>query len=135
MPNPETGQVPGTQEGGESLQVTSERRGSASVIHLDGELDLETVPRLRRHLADAVERGGGEVVIDLTDCTFMDSTGLSALLNALRRLTRAGRRLTLVCADGQVLRLMRTTKLDSTFRLRDSVDSALAADGSGRAAA
>src|SRR4051794_1652993 len=125
MPVPETGRVPASREGGETLRITSDRVGGAHVLRLRGELDLRTVPKLRMRLAEALERGTGPVIIDLTDVTFIDSTGLSALLNALRRLTRAGRGLVLTLHEGPVLRLLRMTRLDSTFALYDSPEAAL----------
>jgi len=117
--------VPASREGGETLRITSDRVGGAHVLRLRGELDLRTVPKLRMRLAEALERGTGPVIIDLTDVTFIDSTGLSALLNALRRLTRAGRGMVLTLHEGPVLRLLRMTRLDSTFALYDSPEAAL----------
>ncbi len=127
--------MPASREGGETLRITSERAGGAYVLRLHGELDLRTVPKLRMRLAEALERGSGAVVVDLTEVTFIDSTGLSALLNALRRLTRAGRRLLLSTQDGPVLRLLRMTRLDGTFPLYDSPDAALDAATGERVAA
>ena len=135
MPVPETGAMPASREGGETLRITVERDDGAHVLRLRGELDLRTVPKLRMRLAEALERGGGPVVVDLTDVTFIDSTGLSALLNALRRLTRAGRRMLLSTQEGPVLRLLRMTRLDSTFALYDSAEAALDAVAGERAAA
>jgi anti-sigma B factor antagonist len=107
------------------LTITVRRGDAATMLVLRGELDLRTVPTLREHLADALARDEGAVVVDLTDVGFIDSTGLAALLNALRRLTRAGRRLLLACADGPVLRMLRLTRLDSTFSVHESADAAL----------
>jgi anti-sigma B factor antagonist len=135
MPVPETGASPASREGGETLRITSERAQGSYVLRLHGELDLWTVPKLRMRLAEALERGTGPVVVDLAQVTFIDSTGLSALLNALRRLTRAGRRLLVTTQEGPVLRLLRMTRLDRTFALYDSPQSALDAVTGERAAA
>jgi len=107
--------------------MTSTRVDGNVVLRLRGELDLHTVAQLRLSLAEALESGAGAVVVDLGDVTFIDSTGLAALLNALRRLTRAGRRLVLACEDGPVLRVLRLTRLDSTFAINASADEALRA--------
>jgi anti-sigma B factor antagonist len=123
---PETGARPAHREGGAGLDITWRQDGAAVVLTLRGELDMRTVPSLRKELARALERGAGPVVVDLSDVAFIDSTGLAALLNALRRLTRANRRLLLVTPEGAVLRLLRLTRLDSTFALHASRDEALA---------
>ena len=108
------------------LTIDAARDGDAVALTLHGELDMQTVPRLRAALADALETAGGAVLVDLSDVVFIDSTGLAALLNALRRLTRANRRLLLVAAQGPVRRMLQLTRLDSTFALFDTPEDALA---------
>jgi anti-anti-sigma factor len=126
MPIPEAGSMPVTREGGEGVAIESARAGSTVVLTVRGELDLRTVPTLRARLAEALATGHGAVVVDLTGVAFMDSTGLATLLNALRRLTRAGRRLVLTCGDGPVRRMLHLTHLLGTFTVCDHVDAALA---------
>jgi anti-sigma B factor antagonist len=125
MPNPETGALPASREGGEGLSIATRRTGAGTVLELHGELDLQTVPQLRLALSEALQRDDGAVVVDLVDVTFIDSTGLASLLNALRRLTRAGRRLLLACADGPVRRMLQLTRLDGTFAVHESAEAAL----------
>ena len=126
MAYPATGAAPGNGLGGGGLEIREERRGEAVVMTLQGELDLRSAPRLRVQLADAVRHSEGDVIVDMCDVGFIDSTGLAALLNALRRLTRARRHLMLVCVEGSVTRILRLTRLDTTFTLCSSVDEALA---------
>lgn len=126
MPIPETGGTPASWEGGAGLDIIADRDGDTVVLTLRGELDMQTVGRLRAHLADTLEHDQGAVLVDLTDVVFIDSTGLAALLNALRRLTRARRRLLIAAGDGPVRRMLRMTRLDSTFSLHESAESALA---------
>ena len=121
----ETAAAPATAEGGAGLRVDVEHHGAARVLVLEGPVDHHTVPRLREHLAAAVQDGDGAVVVDLTHVTFVDSSGLAALLNALRRLTRAHRRLLLSAAEGPVLRILRLTRLDSTFAVHATAADAL----------
>ncbi len=110
----------------EGLRIEERREDGVTTLALHGEVDLLAAPRLRMHLADVVrESDGGDVIVDLCDVSFIDSTGLAALLNALRRLTRAGRRLALVCPQGAVLRILQLTRLDSTFSVYDSRDAAV----------
>ena len=120
-----SGLAPPAGRDGEGLDVVVARHGTKTVLHLRGELDLHTVPRLRAGLAEALAHDRGDVIVDLARVGFVDSTGLSALLNALRRLTRARRRLLLAGAQGPVLRVLQVTRLDSTFTLAASVKDAL----------
>jgi anti-sigma B factor antagonist len=65
------------------LHVTVEPLDDASLVRVAGEIDLSTVPELRREL-DAARAEGATVLLDLSDVTFIDSTGLHLLLEASR---------------------------------------------------
>jgi len=97
------------------------------VIVVAGEIHVSTAPEFSRLLNDAIGQGKTQVVLDLSAVEFIDSTGLSVLLNGLRRLTRAGGRMALVCTNPTVLRLFVITRLDSTFQIVGTRAAALAA--------
>lgn len=98
---------------------------STTVIAVAGELHVTTAPDFSASLNDAIADGKTAVVLDMTDVAFIDSTGLSVLLNALRRLTRSQGALSLVCTNPTVLRLFEITKLDSTFDIVKNCDEAI----------
>jgi anti-anti-sigma factor len=110
------------------LDVQVDRPASTKrVLALRGELDLATVGRLRDVLAPLAEDPTVElVVVDLVEVTFIDSTGLMTLLNALRRLVRRGARLVLACSNPTVLRLFEATRTDATFEIVATREQALA---------
>ena len=75
------------------LDCTIERRADAVVVTPSGEVDRDTAGELRRHLAEALElagRGHIDVDVDLAQVTFMDSSGIGALLAAHRLAAGAG---------------------------------------------
>lgn len=111
------------------LDVTEERpEAETRVVALRGELDVATVGRLRRALTPIIEDPEAQlVVVDLVEVTFIDSTGLMTLLNALRRLVRRGGRLVLACSNPTVLRLFEATRTDATFEIVPTREQALAA--------
>ena len=110
-------------------QLDIERRsadGRTQVIALRGELDVGTVNRFGAALGEAVQgRQGAVVVADLTQLTFMDSSGLAAMLGALRELSRVGGRLVVACANPTVLRVFQITRTDATFEIHPTVEQAL----------
>ena len=110
----------------EVLQVTEETTGGAHLIATAGEIDHAT----SRLLADALRRatvaGEGNVVLDLSEVSFIDSAGISALLNGLRRLTRQRRKLIVVCPPGRPRRVFELLGLVGTFDLVGSRSEALA---------
>jgi anti-sigma B factor antagonist len=97
-----------------------------SIIAVEGEIHVSTAPEFSGVLAASLESGHTRLVLDLSGVMFIDSTGLSVLLNTLRRVTRAGGAMALVCSNPTVLRLFEITKLDSTFDIQPTRDAAIA---------
>ena len=96
------------------------------VITVSGEIHVSTAPEFSRRLNAAIARGKTGLVLDLTPTEFIDSTGLSVLLNGLRRLTRRKGSLVLICTNPTVLRLFEITRLDTTFDIRPTREEATA---------
>lgn len=101
----------------------------ARIIAACGEIHVSTAPRFSERLNGAIAEGRKRLVLDFTQVEFIDSTGLSVLLNALRRVTRDKGALALVCTNANVLRLFEITRLDSTFHIVGTRDEALARVG------
>jgi anti-sigma B factor antagonist len=93
---------------GPGLDVHVEQTSGAHVIAASGEVDMGTAGRLQAALADAVASGATDIWVDLTDVSFMDSTGVSALL-AARRALPAACRLVVVTPPGPCRRLLELT--------------------------
>jgi len=99
------------------------------VVSVKGEVDLATGPALERELLALPEDGVAAVIVDLTDCGFMDSTGLRLLSRAQERFDRSGGRLAVVSANRSVLRVLAITPLDEVFPIYPSRAAALNGDG------
>jgi anti-sigma B factor antagonist len=95
------------------------------VVSLRGEIDALTAPRLGSRLFGLADEGKRGIVVDLSEVTFMDSTGIGVLLNALRHLTLRRGRLVLVCPTERVLRPFQITGLDDHLTIFDSREKAL----------
>jgi anti-sigma B factor antagonist len=95
------------------------------VITVGGEIHVSTAPEFQRRLDAAIAKGKTAVVLDLSETEFIDSTGLSVLLNGLRRVTRQRGRMTVVCTNPTVLRLFEITRLDTTFDIHETREAAL----------
>jgi anti-sigma B factor antagonist len=97
-----------------------------AVVSVRGEIHVTTAPEFSRRLNDVIASGKTLLVLDLLGVDFIDSTGLSVLLNGLRVVTRADGRMAIAAANPTVLRLFEITKLDSTFDIHPTRDEALA---------
>jgi anti-sigma B factor antagonist len=99
-------------------------RGACEIVSLAGELDLAHAATV----ADTLEELTAEtsvVVVDLTDLTFIDSSGIHAILAP-----RPGQEaVVLVCPPGNVRRVFDLTRLDRVVPFYESLDEALAALG------
>ena len=98
----------------------------AAVVALTGELDAHTVGRLRSLLAEQLLAGPGNLVIDLSGLTFIDSAGLAALIAADKGVRRAGTRMVLAAPGAPVSKVLRLTGLDALLTTTHTVDEALA---------
>lgn len=112
------------------FKTASESLGDGvHVVSVRGEVDLATAPEFERALFALPDDGVASVVVDLTGCTFMDSTGLHLLTRIQRRCDRSGGRLAVVSANRSVLRVFRITELDRVFAVFPSRAAALDGDG------
>ena len=100
------------------------------VVSVRGELDLSTTPALEEAIAGVAGPGGGghNVVVDLSDCTFIDSTALGALITAAKRIGELEAPLSLVITDKNVLKVFEVTGLDQMFPIHRTLDGALGAE-------
>ncbi|WP_030398348.1 STAS domain-containing protein [Kitasatospora purpeofusca] len=85
-------------------------RPAPLVVRVGGEIDLAAAPRLRRRLTTVLE-ARREVVLDLSEVTFMDCSGLGVLVRARNQADRSGKRLVLRGVGRPVARLLKLTGL------------------------
>lgn len=111
------------------LRIESTEQGDALVVALAGEFDLASAQLVDDELARAQE-SYPVVVLDLSQVTFMDSTGLHVVLRVDERMNEAGSTLRVVPGGPQVQRLFQLTR--ATERLQTVADASPAA-ASGRA--
>jgi anti-sigma B factor antagonist len=104
-----------------------ESNDSLHVVRVFGELDQSTAPELRTSLDAVLDGPPAGVLVDLGGCEFIDSTGLSLLVEAKRRLAEGDRRFGVCCADVDVRRLLELTGIDEAVGLFNTRDEATAA--------
>ena len=107
------------------MQATLEGDATA-ILAISGSVDLTTAPSLRDRLAELIDDGRLCIVVDLTGTDFLDSTGLGALVAALKRLRMRSGEIRVVCAAGHVRKVFEITSLDRVFALHDTLEAALA---------
>lgn len=112
------------------FELASEKLDGVYVIAVDGELDLNTAPQLEERLEAAFVEGNGGLLIDLSNCEFIDSTGIGLIVRAWQRLdadgdSGGGSSFALCGLSDQVRRLLEITGLESSIRTFGSREDAL----------
>jgi anti-sigma B factor antagonist len=112
------------------LGVEVSKQDGSAVLTVTGEIDVATAPRLREHVVKLVGEGETRIVVDMEGVEFIDSTGLGALVGALKRIRTQGGELAIVCSRPRLLKVFEITGLVRVFEIHDTLDAAVAA-GSG----
>ena len=99
----------------ETFAADARRNNGTAVVAVRGEVDLYTAPRLWETLDAAIAETPAELVIDLTDVTFLDSMGLNVLVRAHKRLKPISGSVVVRGANNQVFKVFELTKLNKVF--------------------
>src|SRR5829696_10112905 len=91
----------------------------AALLSVTGELDIATAPQLRVAVGDLMGQGIRHVEVDLEGCSFIDSSGMGALLWASHRLHAAGGELIAVHAHGPTMRALQIAGVDRVLAMHN----------------
>ena len=97
------------------IGVTRENR--AAVVRIEGEIEFATAPRLRATLLDLAQDGAAPVVVDLAQVTFLDSAGISLLIQAKKRLASGDSDLVLRAPQPHIRRVLEISGVTELFRI------------------
>ena len=101
----------------------SEQQG-ASVVAFTGEVDLESSPAAREVLLKCLE-STSKVIVDLSEVSYIDSSGVASLVEALQAAKKNGSQFSLAAASEPTRRVLELARLDKVFTMYDSVDEGL----------
>jgi anti-sigma B factor antagonist len=99
------------------VEFTSGSADSGPRVRVSGEVDIQTSPLLDGELQKLLDQGVSSILVDLDEVTFLDSTGLSVLIAALKRCQASGGELHLVSPRSNVRRVLEITGLTDTFHV------------------
>ena len=110
----------------DALTIEVRHEQGYAIVTAAGEIDISTVTRMRECLFE-LAASGRPIVADLDQVSFIDSTGLAALVGTVKRATACGGSLYVVCGRPKIRRLFRLTGLDCRIPLASTLDEALEA--------
>ena len=85
------------------IDIRSEK--DVPVIHVNGEIDIYTYPKLTESLNTVIEKGNKQIVINLENVRYIDSTGLGAIADGANRIAAAGGHVSIICNKPQVKKI------------------------------
>jgi anti-sigma B factor antagonist len=95
-----------------------------TVLRPSGRLNMVAAPAFKYLVEETVAGGATRIVVDLADVTFIDSSGLGALISGLKATRQAGGDLRLAEVPEQVMTVLRLTNLDRVLRAHPTVADA-----------
>lgn len=110
---------------GDTLKVRWESRGEAMVVTPIGDVDLTASPVLRQALRQVQATKPGLLVIDLSNVSYMDSSGVATLVEAMQISRKNSTRMVLASLQDKVRSIFEIARLDTVFRIEASPDTAI----------
>ncbi len=97
-----------------------------TIVRMDGRLDLLAAAEVKQQLAELIASGHRRLIFDLDRVSFVDSSGLGALISGLKAARQAGGDLRIARANQQVRTLLNLTMLERVLRPYETIEEARA---------
>ena len=109
------------------MKITESTRNNIRIVQLQGRVDSEGAIDMELGLQEMTEAGSSQVILDLSQVTYINSAGLRILADMLTRTQANGGDLLLAGPSQKIRRVFQIIGFDNFFRLFDDVDSAVEA--------
>ena len=109
------------------MDIKTKKENENTVISLRGEIDLYNAPEIRELVEKLITEKQVHIVIDMEEVTYIDSSGIGALISSLNNLKKKNGSLKITNITGSVRKVFELTKLSSFFDIYESIPEALSA--------
>ena len=107
------------------MQVEKEMVDGETVLHLKGnKLDSAVVVQFKDRFREVADEGAPRLILDMSQVDFMDSSGLGAVVAAMKHLG-PGRKLVIASLSNTVAKVFKLTRMDSVFSIYPTVKDAV----------
>jgi len=117
----------GVEGGMISMDISSRAKGEVVILDISGEIDLYNAPEIKDIINKLIEQKKYNVVINLKDVTYIDSSGIGALISSLSNLKKYQGGLKIINVFASVRKVFELTKLTSFFDIYDNEDDSVKA--------
>ena len=108
------------------MAVKTESKNGLMVCHVDGDIDINCSPDLKKVFDKLISQKAPKIVIELSKVTYIDSSGLATLVGILKNMRSYGGKMRLAGMSPKVKSLFEITKLDKLFEIMASEEEAIA---------
>ena len=107
--------------------LKTERQGSNLIVLIDGELDLETAPLFKEMIEKKLNQYESvrHLILDLEKVSFIDSSGLGAILGRYKRLSEQGGRISAIKVSQPIKRVLELSGLLKVIKIYDNCQQAI----------
>jgi len=112
----------------DSMDIVIEEKFTSdeyTIIALSGRLSGANAPEFKNRIREIIKAGKSRIILDMADVTFIDSSGLSALISGLKYAREAGGFLRLVALQDQAFKVIKLMLLDRVFEIYKNIDEAV----------
>jgi len=109
------------------MDISSRVRGDVVILDISGEIDLYNAPEIKDAINKLIEQKKYNVIINLKGVSYIDSSGIGALISSLSNLKKYQGGLKIINVFASVKKVFELTKLTSFFEIYDSAEEAVKA--------
>lgn len=115
------------RKGGTELDLSTERIGQTLIVKITGELDLSTSPLFRERVEESLENEPSlrNLILDMSETSFIDSSGLGVILGRFKKLTQKGGKLSFIHVPAHLAKLFELSGLMRIMEVHPSLQAAL----------
>ena len=107
------------------MAVRIDPRQGLTVCHIDGEIDINSSPAIKKSFDKLISQKTPKIVINLSKVTYVDSSGLATLVEVLKNMRSYGGRMRLACMSSKIKSLFEITKLEKLFEILADEETAI----------
>ncbi len=109
----------------DAIEVVIENRDGASIVRPLGDVDLQRSPVLREQLKAVSDKRPKKLVVDLSEVSYMDSSGVATLVEAMQLARRGNYPLVLCALQDRVKSIFEIARLETVFQIAPDLDTAM----------
>ena len=107
------------------MEMSQQNFQLSGIINLQGSVDADSAPQLKERLETMLQNREKWLLLDMSKISFMDSSGLGALVACAKKFDASGGELALVGLNQNMRKLLQITRTDRVLRVHESIEAAL----------